>query len=54
MIINNIKNFFFKKKKYNKKNLKDVLNNIIKISNSVSLNKDLKFQHLLMQDTKLY
>lgn len=42
MIINNIKNFFFKKKKYNKKSLKDVLNNIIKISNSVSLNKRFK------------
>ena len=42
MIINNIKNFFFKKKKYNKKSLKDVLNNIIKISNSVSFNKKFK------------
>ena len=42
MIINNIKNFFFKKKKYNKKNLKDSLNNIIITSNSVSLNKRFK------------
>ena len=42
MIINNIKKFFFKKKKYNTKKIKDVLNNIIKISNSVSFNKKFK------------
>ena len=42
MIRTNIKKFFFKKKKYNTKKLKDVLNNIIKISNSVSFNKKFK------------
>ena len=42
MIISNIKKFFFKKKKYNTKKLKDSLNNIIKISNSVSFNKKFK------------
>ncbi len=42
MIINNIKKIFFKKKKYNAKKLKDVLNNIIKISNSISFNKKFK------------
>ena len=42
MIITNIKKFFFKKKIYNTKKLKDVLNNIIKISNSVSFNKKFK------------
>ena len=42
MIITNIKKFFLKKKKYNTKKLKDVLNNIIKISNSVSFNKKFK------------
>jgi len=42
MIINNIKKIFFKKKKYNAKKLKDVLNKIIKISNSISFNKKFK------------
>ena len=42
MIISNIKKFFFKKKKYNTKKIEDSLNNIIKISNSVSFNKKFK------------
>jgi len=42
MILNNLKKFFFKRKKYNTKNIKDILNNIIKISYSSSFNKKFK------------
>ena len=38
MILNNLKKFFFKRKKYNTRNIKDILNNIIKISYSNSFN----------------
>ena len=42
MILNNLKKFFFKRKKYNTRNIKDILNNIIKISYSSSFNKKFK------------
>ena len=42
MILNNLKKFFFKRKKYNTKSIKDILNNIIKISYSSSFNKKFK------------
>jgi len=42
MILNNLKKFFFKRKKYNTRNIKDILNNIIKISYSNSFNKKFK------------
>ena len=39
MILNNLKKFFFKRKKYNTKYINNILNNIIKISYSSSFNK---------------
>ena len=42
MILNNLKKFFFKRKKYNTRNIKDILNNIIKISYSNSFNTKFK------------
>ena len=39
MIINNLKKIFFKRNKYNTRKIKDILNNIIKISYSSSFNK---------------
>ena len=42
MILNNLKKFFFKRKKYNTKYINDILNNIIKISYSNSFNKKFK------------
>ena len=42
MILNNLKKVFFKRKKYNTKNIENILNNIIKISYSSSFNKKFK------------
>ena len=42
MLIDNLKNFFFKRKKYNTKKIKDILNNIIEISYSDAFNKKFK------------
>ena len=42
MILNNLKKVFFKRKKYNTKNIEKILNNIIKISYSSSFNKKFK------------
>ena len=42
MILNNLKKFFFKRNKYNIRNIKNILNNIIKISYSSSFNKKFK------------
>ena len=42
MILNNLKKFFFKRKKNNTRNINDILNNIIKISYSSSFNKKFK------------
>ena len=42
MIINNLKKIFFKRNKYNTRKIKDILNNIIKISYSSSFNKKFK------------
>jgi len=42
MILNNLKKVFFKRKKYNTRNIKNILNNIIKISCSSSFNKKFK------------
>ena len=42
MLIDNLKNFFFKRKKYNTKKIKDILNNIIEISYSNAFNKKFK------------
>ena len=42
MILNNLKKFFFKRKKYNTRKIKDILNNIIEISYSDSFNKKFK------------
>ena len=42
MILNNLKKFFFKRKIYNTRNIKDILNNIIKISYSNSFNTKFK------------
>ena len=39
MLLNNLKKFFFKRKKYNTKNIRYILNNIIQISYSISFNK---------------
>ena len=39
MILNSLKKIFFKKKNYNTKKIKDILNNIIKISNSNIFNQ---------------
>ena len=42
MLINNLIKFFFKGKKYNIKKIRDILNNIIEVSYSVSFNKKFK------------
>ena len=42
MILNNLKKVFFKRKKYNTRNIQNILNNIIKISYSSSFNKKFK------------
>ena len=42
MLIANLKKFFFKRKKYNTRKIKDILNNIIEISYSDSFNKKFK------------
>ena len=42
MLIDNLKKFFFKRKKYNTKKIKDILNNIIEISYSDAFNKKFK------------
>ena len=42
MILNNLKKFFFKRKKYDTRKIKDILNNIIEISYSDSFNKKFK------------
>ena len=43
MILNNLKKFFFKRKKYNTKNIKDILNNIINNYYYINFIRHIKF-----------